>query len=139
MKPLSLIAVFLIVLHLASCAGTTQMYQGPEQSPENVAMIKGHDHPISPVAVYAVDGVETGFNKISAVVLPGSHYLTIYLSQMKNPLITYHARGTVILNAQAGHVYQVRGKIIDEDNVWIWIEDENTGQIVAGEKPEMDL
>jgi hypothetical protein len=44
------------------------------------------------------------------------------------------ARGTLTLEAEAGHIYVVDGRVVDDQAV-LWIEDEKTTQIVAGRKP----
>jgi hypothetical protein len=42
----------------------------------------------------------------------------------------------VTLNAEAGHIYIVNGKVIAYNNYFAWIVDKETGLIVAGAKPD---
>ena len=121
---------------LASCGGTIQTYEGPKLPPEKVAVIKsGSSDLFNSATVHAVDGVESGFNMVNAVVLPGEHRIKIRPYKTAG-IASYWAYRTVVLNAEAGHTYKVAGKIIDEDSIWVWIEDKDTGQIVAGSKPD---
>jgi hypothetical protein len=51
-------------------------------------------------------------------------------------LYVYRASAALVLYAMAGHTYLVSGKITGGDELWVWIADENTGEIVAGRKPD---
>jgi len=136
MKSLLLIFTISVATLLASCGGTIQTYEGPELPPEKVATIQAEPNTIFDQAtVYAVDGVESGFNQINAVVLPGEHTIKIRLDKLRG-LVSYWTYRTVTLNAEAGHTYIVLGIIIGEDTVFAWIEDKDTGLIVAGNKPD---
>jgi hypothetical protein len=136
MKTLLMIFAISVTTFLASCAGTMQTYEGSELPPEKVAVIKaGSIDVFNSATVHAVDGVESGFNIVNAVVLPGEHLIMIRPYKFTG-ITSYWAYRTVVLNAEAGHTYTALGKIIDEETIFAWIEDAETGQIVAGTKPD---
>ena len=121
---------------LASCGGTIQTYEGPKLPPEKVAVIKsGSSDLFNSATVHAVDGVESGFNMVNAVILPGEHRIKIRPYKTTG-IASYWAYRTVLLNAEAGHTYIALGKIIDEETIFAWIEDAETGLVVAGTKPD---
>jgi hypothetical protein len=140
MKTAPFILSCILMMLLASC-GTLQTHEGPEQPPESVAIIKANPRSMldqvvgvyDQATVHAVDGVESGISQIHAEVLPGEHAITIRLDKVRGPVFhwTYI---TLTLNAKAGHRYIVDGQMIDEDNVYAWIIDKETGLVVAGEK-----
>ena len=142
MKTAPLIVSCIVMMLLASC-GTVQTYEGPEQPVDNVAIVQASPRSMleqvigiyDQATVHAVDGVESAPTQIHAEVLPGKHAITIRLDKVRSPMF-YWANRTLILNAEAGHVYVVHGKIIDEDNVFAWIVDKETGLVVSGEKPD---
>jgi hypothetical protein len=48
---------------------------------------------------------------------------------------TISTYGTVIMNAEAGHTYKVKGRIYGHgEELWVWITDEENNQVVAGRK-----
>ena len=136
MKSLLLIFTISVTTLLASCVSTIQTYEGPELPSEEVAILKADMSNIFHTAiVYAVDGIESGFNQANAVVLPGEHIITIRIDKILG-IVSYWAYRKVALNAEAGHTYIVSGKIIEEDSIFAWIEEKETGLIVAGKKPD---
>ena len=138
MKPPSLIFTLILSVFLTSCGGTIHTYEGPELPPEKVALVQESFLPfdlVTNASVRAVDDVWHDYTQKNAVVLPGEHAITIRLERC-NPLWCTHAYKSVTLNAEAGHIYIVNGKIIAYDNYFAWIVDKETGLIVAGAKPD---
>ena len=142
MKRAALIVSCMFMMLLASC-GTVQTYEGSKQPPGNVAIIQATPRSMldqvigiyEQATVYAVDGVDSGINQTNAEVLPGEHTITIKLDKVRSPVF-YWTHRTLTINAEAGRTYIVNGEIIDEDNVFVWIVDKETGNVVAGEKPD---
>ena len=142
MKPGTLILSFIFAVLVASC-GTVQTYEGPEQPPEKVAIIQANPRSVleqvvgiyDQATIYAVDGVKSGISEINAEVLPGEHTIAIRLDKVRSPMF-YWTHRTLMLNAEAGHIYIVHGKVIDEETAYAWIVDKETGLIVAGSKPD---
>ena len=136
MKTLLMIFAISVTTLLASCAGTMQTYEGSELPPEKVAVIKaGSIDFFNSATVHAVDGVESGFNIVNAVVLPGEHHIQIRPYKFTG-IASNWAYRTVLLHAEEGHTYIGLGKIIDEETIYAWIEDAETGLVVAGTKPD---
>ncbi|MFH2012352.1 MAG: hypothetical protein ABIJ37_06615 [Pseudomonadota bacterium] len=106
---------------------------------EKVARLKGKRLFSIPLcAIAAVDGkIMSDDFTMEAEMLPGKHEVTIKLIE---PFIPPIWRFSFV--AEAGHVYQVDGywKVekywhVVGNQIWIWIIDKETGQVVAGEKP----
>ena len=59
----------------------------------------------------------------------------VRVSQSMGYLGTISTYGTVIMNAEAGHTYKVKGRIYGHgEELWVWITDEENNQVVAGRK-----
>jgi len=137
MKPLLLFFTVLLSWMIVSCA-TVQTYEGDPLSPEGIAVIKSNywGHLTGGIIVREIDGKDVGINPGDVHVLPGMHTVKIRVTHSLGYLGTIMASGTVNLSAEAGHTYMVDGRIHGfGEHVWIWIVDEETGQVVAGMKP----
>lgn len=137
MKPLTIIGTVLFSWVAISCA-TVQTYEGDPLPQEKVAVIKSNywGHLTGGIIVREVDGKKVGFNPGDIHVLPGLHTVKIRVTHSYGYLGTIMASGTVTLNAEAGHTYMVDGRIYRfGENVWVWIVDEDTDEVVAGMKP----
>ena len=132
----------------------TQMYAGEKLSPEEVAIIE----PMGVMKflegygirtyIAAVDGQELG--KGAAEVLPGRHTVSTAAALfMGSGSTTFVPEEPFTFNAQAGHTYQVMCHFFvepplifaifsdsEETPPTIWIEDKESKEVVAGEKPE---
>ena len=105
---------------------------------EKVARLKGKRLFFLPLcAIAAVDGkIMSEDFTMEAEMFPGKHEVTIKLAE---PFIPSIWRFSFI--AEADHVYQVEaywkteGWHVVDNQMWIWIVDKETGQVVAGEKP----
>ena len=136
-------------------------YEGPELPKSEIAVLDTfHRHGvvlgfyrlILPVPywkhvthVYEIDGKPTTGHWVH--VLPGEH--TARVSYERYPYVTlcvdregcisnYETRDLSIdFTAKAGHEYHIPAERRGERN-WIWVEDEKSGKVVAGEKPPGD-
>lgn len=149
------LVLLLAVLLLTGCGvKITQMYVGEKLPPDQVAIIEpmnkmkfleGHG-----IRTYigAVDGQELG--KGAAEVLPGRHTVSTAAALfMGYGITTFVPEEPFTFDAQAGHTYQVMGYFFvapggilgllddsEETPPTIWIEDKESKEVVAGEKPE---
>jgi hypothetical protein len=133
----SLFSTLLISCIAISCA-TVQTYEGDPLPQEKVAVIKSNywGHLTGAIIVREIDGKDVGFNPGDVHVLPGMHTVKIRVTHSLGYLGTIMASRTVNLSAEAGHTYMVDGRIYRfGESVWIWIVDEETGEVVAGMKP----
>jgi hypothetical protein len=109
--------------------GTTQTYDGPKRSAQEVAILKTNVGEIALDTVWAgrLEGKEIVLAYSELEVLPGLRLVQV---NIKRGFITRSK--TVSFEARAGRNYRVRGEFGSGS---AWIEDESTGKIVGGEKP----
>jgi len=132
MKFTQFIILLGISTYLVSC-GTMQTYEGTQLSSESTALIKSNfSNPFNYSVIKEIDGVELGADQINAEVLPGEHTLKINVSTRVG-LRNYMGSKIVIVITDIGHIYKVHGEI-KKGETWVWVTDESTGNIVAGEK-----
>ena len=114
---------------------TKQAYEGSKLPRESVAVIKPTTGAIDQTIIVQVDGV-AGKTRVIAEeifeVLPGDHTVVIRAISGWFPVYSTRER-TLSFNARAGHVYRVEGKVRDGKAI-VWIEDETTNEVVAGER-----
>ena len=126
--------VLIVSMSLAGC-GTMQTFSGNQLPASETALVKGSGiFPFKDICITSVDKESLGLTNSKAVLLPGSHLITIHLYQSYG-IIDFTADGALILNAQAGHEYAVQGER-SNGKVYFWIEDTKTAEIVSGKKPE---
>lgn len=142
--------IFFLMLTSGCVAPTFRTYDG-DLPKEHIAVIKPTEHRVSyvtelvnestKVKVQEVDGEEISTDTRRIEVLPGNHQLKCYLEYMENViyvlLIKKGLPQTLKFTAEAGHVYKVYGKWNSVDDTPMWIVDEQTGAVVAGEKQEL--
>ena len=125
---------------IAACAfqvsHTYKLYSGPERSAEEIATLD-----LSGVDVITVDGLNVKRMDYARVQLfPGEHRITsakeFGFSVLVEP--SMHGRFERILevNLEAGKVYKVIGDRTTGHGyqIFFWIEEANSGEVVAGEK-----
>lgn len=122
---------FALLLLLAAGCGTTQIYDGPKKPLHEVAVLRTNAGEIAFVTTWIgqIDGKELVAAYSEFEVLPGRHSLRVLL---KAGILG--ASRNFSIDAKAGHTYRVKG-IFSRSSAYAWIEDESTGEIVAGEKP----
>lgn len=144
------LVLLLAGLVLSGCAvKVTQMYAGENLPPEEVAIIEPMDGFFDRTYIVAVDGQQLG--KGAAEVLPGRHsvWAAARLFMGSGGITTFVPEEPFTFNAQAGHTYQVMCHFFiepplifaifsdsEETPPTIWIEDKESKEVVAGEKPE---
>ena len=124
--------LLLAILLSAGCAMKWKAYAGPELLKDKIAIIeKGR------VGITKVDGKGPGKARVSSVieVLPGEHTLEVNVIGPHRGIFSPIYKRNITFMAEAGHVYIVYGKL-DGENRWIWIEDKENNEVVAGEKPQ---
>lgn len=127
-------------LLLFSGCTTMQSYEGPKLAPENVALIKGSFGMINLASILEVDGKVRGFTQESAEVLPGEHTIRVQVTHGSGVFgPQYSGNKKLSFRASAGHTYKVDGTIKKVDRfdraIFVWIVDEKTNEVVAGERP----
>ena len=148
---LSGVAISLLFsLTVCGCAptmGTMHAYPGPNRSLSEVAIIEPSAHSGDVSVIVEVDGkiVERtlpGFQKQIAV-LPGKHEVEAYQGVSVGTTSIPAESQTLSFLAEAGHTYRVggysmtfyvSGKLVGVA-AEMWIEDAQTGAVVAGERP----
>ena len=132
------LTVFLIVVLMAFSCATSKMYDGPELPREKVAVLKGSTGGIfgNAAGIATVDGRSTGFNDMQVTVLPGKRTLDIEVIYCEGyPVQVCHEVPSVLsFEAEAGHTYIAKGKIVS-GVANVWLEDAETGEVVAGYEP----
>jgi hypothetical protein len=125
---------FVSVILLSGC-GTMQVYEGPKRASHEVAVITSNllAGLFDTAYILQIDGKDLGATDDNVEVLPGKHTVKIGVSTGLG-YQQYIGNKTISFEAIAGHTYQVNGKIRKGDT-FAWIEDKNTGELVAGEKP----
>ena len=147
---ITLSLVLLLAVSVLSGCGVkvTQMYVGEKLPPEEVAIIEPMDAFLERTYIVAVDGQELGEG--AAEVLPGRHTVSTAAALfMGSGITTFVPEEPFTFDAQAGHTYQVMGYFFvapggilgllddsEETPPTIWIEDKESKEVVAGEKPE---
>lgn len=123
-----------------SCATLKKYYKGPDLPEDEIAVIKtaGVDYYgvfIRDTYFTAVDGIATDYLTNQVHVLPGSHNFSVR-ETLHIGCGGYKVYGMIGFEAEAGHEYEilVRQTTFSQD-VFIWVEDLDTGEIVAGNKP----
>lgn len=103
-------ALLVLVLNLAACANTMDVYKGAKQPAENLATVKSAVSwlTVTPFAVEfrKVDGVQVGRYVRSVALLPGPHNLEVLCYvEREGVLLPYLT--SVQLTAEAQKVYQL--------------------------------
>ena len=138
-------------LLLSGCASMNDMvagdpwqtYEGPAQPRDKVAIIKtsGMRNYFSEAYIFRIN--DKAVEKIGGYIdtLPGHYTLEVNVTQrlggpgsLLGALSEKHARGTSDLDTEAGRTYVVDGRVVDGVAV-LWIEDEKTRLVVAGNRP----
>ena len=144
-------AATLVLAALLCGCGTTvaRMYDGEARPIDEVARIEGSSS-FQFVRSYrchvlGIDGQSIDAGDV-AEVLPGRHYVKVgaSLSSMGQRRWTYIRKVDIVMIAEAGHSYVVYASFDFEFSDMgfgeehsppsIWIEDEETGDLVAGER-----
>jgi len=135
---LVIIALITTLLSITGCS-TTRTYTGEQKPLESISILKGawNEYFITTVRghIESVDGKDvSGSDKVE--VLPGQHEISVFLSNRNISGVTFTSkRMNLSIITEPGHVYVVDGNW-NSNNSQIWIQDETTGKIAAGDKPK---
>ena len=126
-----LIAVLTTAALLVSGCGTVQTYDGPKRAAHEVAVLKTNvgELTLDTTWIGQIDGKEFVLAYSEVEIMPGRRSLRV---NFKRGFIARSA--TVSLDARAGRTYRLKG-VLGSGKLYAWIEDESTGETVAGEKP----
>ena len=141
----------IIAISLTGCAALNdtiagdpwRAYAGVRLSGDKVALIKtsGMRSYTSETYIFLINDITV--EKIGGYieVLPGHYVLEAHVAQrlggpgsLLGALSEKRAQGSIVLEAEAGRIYVVDGRVVDGQAI-LWIEDEKTEQVVAGNKP----
>ncbi len=134
-----LIGLLLTVVLIVSSCTTKKMYEGPQLPSDKVAIIKSGSGGIfgPTVKIVYVDERSPGFNDIQLAVLPGKH--TLEIAVIRGFEFTWiQSAGVLYFEAEAGHTYIVKVEkfFLYGSPIAAWLEDAETGEVVAGRKPQ---
>ncbi len=149
MNAIRILCVLAVLLVLTTSCATMQTYPGEKLPQDRVARIDRsaiHRHFSYNILinVAAVDGVNATSTQSKYEVLPGEH--TLYVTcHLKYDLVVALAMGSkqfvivpgnlLTFRAEAGREYKMNGEDVGE-LFYIWLEDVETGSVMAGRKPE---
>ena len=139
-RPQSFIVSVCVTLVNAACA---TMYEGNHAPGEEPATIEGsfwgslrYDRAV----IEAIDEKDFGFRPVaSASVLPGPHSVRAHCFHGWTHLASAIGHDeTLEFIALPGRTYQVKCTFTGgaTGTQWTWIEDQTTGRLVAGQKPD---
>jgi hypothetical protein len=118
-------------LLVAGCGGMIQTYEGPKKAAQEIAVLRTNVGQLTfdTVWVDVVDDKKLIAAHSELEVSPGQHTLRVQLSSgfLKSSRV-------VVFDAKAGRTYRVKG-VIGLRRTIAWIEEDISGDFVAGEKP----
>lgn len=136
-----------VMLLIAACA-PKQTYTGERLPAEQVARIqrntiKIHLYYTRTLNVASVDGLQPSALQTDYEVLPGQHVLAVKVfwttKLLLAPLVTAQNwqvnTNSLTFEAEAGHRYRLNGEEGPNKIYYVWLEDADTGSIVAGTRP----
>jgi hypothetical protein len=134
--------VVLSALMLAGCAGDSgppavyKLYPGPMRPVAELATVKLGD-----AYAVVVDGLTASHGDWDMVVLPPGHHrldcmVEYGASVVLEPTGLGHATSRLESNLTAGRTYVIRfaRSYGQHRHAWLWLEDVETGEVVAGRK-----
>ncbi len=116
-RSLTFASAGVLLLVLSSC-GTLKAYLGNELPANQTALIQGSSRfPLHLIQILSIDNIITASGKDKVRVLPGHHSLTVELYQ--SYVISHITlQGNVSVDAQAGLVYTITGRLVKGDAVF---------------------
>lgn len=123
--------VFALLLLAAGCGTLVQTYEGPKRPTSEVAVLKTNVGELSFTTAWIdlVDGRDLVIAYSELEVLPGRRTVRVAIKAG-----FLGGSRTLSFDAVAGRSYRVRG-LLARGGAHAWLEDERTGELVAGEKP----
>ena len=116
---------------LWGCGGTVQTYEGSKKAAHEVAILRTNVGELTMTTTWVtrVDGRELVVAYSEIELLPGRRTLAINLTGG-----VLRTTATVSLDAKAGGIYRLHGTV-QRGNFLVWIVDQGTGEVVAGQQP----
>lgn len=140
--------LFIPVMVLIAACAPKQTYTGERLPPEQVARIQQYTNKIHlyytrTLYVTSVDGLRPSFLQADYEVLPGQHVLAVKVSWQTTLLAAPFVAAqnwrvntnSLTFEAEAGHRYRLNGEEGPNKIYYVWLEDADTGSIVAGTRP----
>lgn len=140
--------VLVLLLLLATGCGATQTYTGEKLLKEQVALIQRNTiqrllYYVLTLNVADIDGIKPSQFQTYYEVLPGEHTLSIRVIWQTHlvaaPLVASKglnlANNTITFRAEAGRNYRLNGEEGADKLFFVWLEDADTGSLVAGRRP----
>ncbi len=103
--------LFFCMVSLFGCATQYRAYDGPQLSPDKVAIIKGAENFLpgtTTLGVVSIDGKSLSPYKTNVEILPGRHIIGVHYYFHAAGGLT--ARGDVVLDALPGKTYELQSK-----------------------------
>ena len=141
-RNVTLVILPALLLLLPGCA-IQKTYSGPELPDSEIAVIEeGFMGAFAPrVVISAIDDLERDSMAAYMSVKPGRHMLELNLVSCAGyPVVicTNLASKTLVLDAEAGQAYVVRGKFAAQKAVF-WIEEDGSNRVVSGQISQEDI
>ena len=123
------LAACLPALTFALTAGCVSYHENPPLPISEVAVLEFVDNGNGHRDIH-VDGMRLRTRSAPTTLHPGEHNIAFYywLSWTRGSV------GGAILNAKAGHSYELRTRLAG-DRIWTWVIDKSSNEVVAGEEP----
>ena len=124
------LAVCLPALAFSLPTACASYHENPPLPRKEVAVVEFVDSS-SGYSERHIDGKPVRGGGVAVTVLPGERNLAFVYS---TGCVQGHVSG-VNLNAKAGHGYELHTSSTGE-RIWTWVVDKNSGEVVAGAKPQ---
>lgn len=123
------LAACLSALTFALTPGCASYHENPPLPTSEVAVLEFVDNGNGHRSIH-IDGRRLRSRNAPTTLHPGDHNIAFnYWTSW-----TQGSVGGVILNAKAGHSYELRTRSAG-DRIWTWVIDKSSNEVVAGEKP----
>ena len=144
---LPLLGTAAVVIVCGCATHTLQVYTGQKLPASEVVVLECGSHTGSygflKYGFYAThilfvdgQGKKAGEHRVhylkSVEMLPGTHKVTVLIEEVGG-----HGRSSpvsITFDGQSGRTYVIKGFVANPPDHWLWIEDKDTGQVVAGTK-----
>ena len=139
LKILASVIFVLAAFTLPTSCTTSKLYEGPDLSEDEIAVVRtdvSYFVGLSSKSMFfdAVDGVAIGIGTNEVLVMPGPHTFKVRVGTGRHLLFigttVSTVPGVISFEAMAGHRYEIIMR-----SVHIWVEDLESGEIVAGTRP----
>lgn len=140
LKALFILGILFMAEGCATLEGTLQAYSGPQLAARETALLKPVEQTFlsaDTVELEYVDGQRVR-PYLNAEVLPGEHTVTLSLYTTRGNTM-WQFQKILAFVAEQGQSYIAHAKdkgFFIKFTTWFWIEEEQTGKVVAGQRPK---